>query len=100
MSNVIEIIEKIIRINIATHFSRYKRYLFVLLLKRRLFLLLFCKLKLFLLLLFLALKFLLLLKNLNHFGLCKKPRKAVTIININITVPNVHTNVLGALYDP
>jgi len=38
--------------------------------------------------------------NLCHFGLCKKPKKAVAIINIKITVPIVQTNVLGALYDP
>lgn len=37
---------------------------------------------------------------IGHFGLCNKPKKAVAIININITVPIVHTNVLGALYDP
>jgi len=51
---------------------------------------------LFLLLLWLLLLWL----NLNHFGLCNKPRKAVTIINMNITTPKVQTNVLGALYDP
>jgi len=29
-----------------------------------------------------------------------EPRKAVAFIKINITVPIVHTKVLGALYDP
>lgn len=38
--------------------------------------------------------------NLNHVGLCNKPKNAVTIINMNMNVPIVHTNVLGALYDP
>ena len=28
------------------------------------------------------------------------PKNAVTIINKNIIIPNTHTNVLGALYDP
>jgi len=33
-----------------------------------------------------------------HKDIC--PKNAVAIIKINITVPIVHTKVLGALYDP
>jgi len=35
-----------------------------------------------------------------HFGLFDKPKKAVAIITINITVPIAHVKVLGDLYDP